>query len=309
VTLEWIATRRTGSGSSDVLYRQGLWQPSTAEFEKGSLMTEEEASVAAEESWQLQMFRRSLKKQEKIRTLLSLLPSADSKKCLDVTNGDNTGSLNYFFRKNGGRWVSTDLERRNLPAMKDVLGKSVLQLGDDSFCFPDDSFDIVVSIDVLEHMNDERPFLRELYRVTKPGGTAIVTVPNGDRRLLANKMKNFIGMTPEKYGHVRAGYTVDELSDVVSQAGFRVRQGGGYSKFFMESLELIINSMYVLVMNKDEDESEQGVIAPTSQEALNTHGLSYKLYSMMFPVFWLISRLDRLLFWGGHYAVVVTATK
>jgi len=261
------------------------------------------------ESWQLQMFRRSLKKRAKMRTLIRMLPDVRGKRCLDITCGDNTGSLNYYFRAHGGWWVSADLEGRNLPVMMSLLRERVLHLDERHFCFPDDYFDVVVSIDCLEHLREEKPFLAELYRVTKPGGTALVTVPNGDSRLLANKLKNLIGMTPDKYGHVRPGYTYQELEDVVKAVGFQVVGRAGYSRFFMESLELMINAMYVLVMNKDKEEAPEGVIAPTSQEALKSHGVSYRLYGLMYPVLWLISRLDHLLFWGGHYAVAVRAIK
>ncbi|MDQ2830286.1 MAG: methyltransferase domain-containing protein [Chloroflexota bacterium] len=43
--------------------------------------------------------------------------------------------------------------------------------------FPTDSFDVIVCMHVLEHVPDDRQALRELYRVLKPGGWAIVQVP------------------------------------------------------------------------------------------------------------------------------------
>jgi SAM-dependent methyltransferase len=86
------------------------------------------------------------------------------------------------------------------------------------FVLPDDGFDCVVSIDVLEHLKRDQPFLSELKRVLKPGGKAVVTVPNGDDRLLANQIIWKLGMTPEVYGHTRAGYTVVELSDAIQRA-------------------------------------------------------------------------------------------
>jgi len=41
-----------------------------------------------------------------------------------------------------------------------------------------DQFDAVVSFQVIEHIEDDRTFLAELYRVLKPGGVMILTTPN-----------------------------------------------------------------------------------------------------------------------------------
>jgi SAM-dependent methyltransferase len=40
-----------------------------------------------------------------------------------------------------------------------------------------DQFDVVMATDVIEHLDDDRAALAEIYRVLKPGGTAIITVP------------------------------------------------------------------------------------------------------------------------------------
>ncbi|MCH7402436.1 class I SAM-dependent methyltransferase [Belliella kenyensis] len=40
------------------------------------------------------------------------------------------------------------------------------------------SFDTVVSFQVIEHIQDDRLFLEEIYRVLKPGGKAIISTPN-----------------------------------------------------------------------------------------------------------------------------------
>jgi ubiquinone/menaquinone biosynthesis C-methylase UbiE len=45
---------------------------------------------------------------------------------------------------------------------------------------PDGRFDLVVACDVLEHINDDRAAIRETWRVLRPRGTAILTVPQFD---------------------------------------------------------------------------------------------------------------------------------
>ncbi|MEA2150829.1 MAG: hypothetical protein QOD69_2659, partial [Solirubrobacteraceae bacterium] len=43
--------------------------------------------------------------------------------------------------------------------------------------FPDAAFDLVTCLDVVEHTPDDRRTLGELRRVTRPGGTLLLTVP------------------------------------------------------------------------------------------------------------------------------------
>lgn len=42
------------------------------------------------------------------------------------------------------------------------------------------SFDAIVSVEVIEHVDDDRAFVRNLATVVKPGGPVILTTPNGD---------------------------------------------------------------------------------------------------------------------------------
>jgi SAM-dependent methyltransferase len=259
--------------------------------------------------WQIKMFRRSIKKQQKLRALLDLLGNTHGKNCLLVTCGDNNGALNWYFREHGGTWTWADVSGENNDQIAKLLNEPVLALQDDDFHFPEGQFDCAVAIDVLEHLEQDKPFLEELKRVLKPGGKAVVTVPNGDNGLLANRIKWRLGMTPEVYGHTRAGYTVTELSDAIQRAGLRPNASGGYSRFFTEMVELVINYGYVRVLSKKRGGAQPGHIAPVSSGELKTHGLAYKLYTLIFPVAWAVSRLDGILPRRTDNAVIVAAVK
>ena len=54
----------------------------------------------------------------------------------------------------------------------EVLAGSVMDMP-----FDDATFDLAVSLDVIEHLEDDVGALHELRRVTKPGGALLVTVP------------------------------------------------------------------------------------------------------------------------------------
>jgi SAM-dependent methyltransferase len=45
---------------------------------------------------------------------------------------------------------------------------------------PDGSFDCVVAVEVLEHVEQDDAFVRQVHRVLRPGGVFLMTTPNGD---------------------------------------------------------------------------------------------------------------------------------
>ena len=233
-----------------------------------------------ERPWQLEQFHRSLKKQLKLEALLELLGDISGKSCLLITCGDNNGAMNWYFRKYGGNWSWGDLKDENIADISELLDERVYHVSENRFSFPENSFDYVVSIDVLEHLYDDQPFLRELRRVLRPNGRAVITVPNGDPTLLVNRFKWRLGMTPQVYGHTRAGYTVAELQDSVKQAELTPANSSGYSRFFTEMVELLINYGYVFVLSRKGRRTNKGQIAPTTSAELKTHGTAYRLYSL-----------------------------
>jgi len=77
-------------------------------------------------------------------------------------------------------------------------------LYDDMTCssLPDSSFDMVVAVEVLEHVQRDDLFIRQVSRVLRPGGVFLMTTPNGD------SVRN---TSPD---HVRH-YTKEQLTRVI----------------------------------------------------------------------------------------------
>ncbi len=69
--------------------------------------------------------------------------------------------------------------------------------------YADSSFDSLVSFQVIEHIEDDSLFLKEIYRVLRPGGIALLTTPNRLMSLSRNPW------------HVRE-YTSEELKALAS---------------------------------------------------------------------------------------------
>jgi ubiquinone/menaquinone biosynthesis C-methylase UbiE len=261
--------------------------------------------------WQIRMFHKTLKKKMRLKHLKKHIGDlSENDKCLLVTCGDNNGAMNYFLREIGGQWLWADLEQKSIKEMEELLGDQVQLVPSDNLPFDGDKFDCVISIDVLEHLQDPYPFTRELWRITKPGGKVVLTVPNGDETKLATRIKNAIGMTKEKYGHFREGYDIPELKKVLEDVHFKPTFESSFSKFFTEMLELSINFLYVQILaKKSKTKVEEGTIAPATKDQLKSVEKTYRLYTLIYPFFLLISKFDGLFFFTCGHAVMVSGKK
>jgi len=270
----------------------------------------------SERPWQLRLFDKTLKKKQKLALLRRLLgPPGPNDRLLLLTNGDNNGAMNYVLRENGGRWSWGECEASSIPEMQQLLGEPVVHCNPARLDFPDASFDAVIVIDVHEHLAETAPLNRELFRIVRPGGRAIVTTPNGDLKKLAVRIKDRVGMTKDAYGHVRVGYTIAELSQMLADAGFRPGASCSYSPVPTEMLELCINLAYVKFLSRRKNAAQPGEhgvgpIAPSSADQVRKVEKTLKLYGAIYPVCRAISSLDVLTqsFVTG-YAVAVVGQK
>ena len=265
----------------------------------------------AEVPWQLQMYRKSLKKRQKVELLMRLTGPTAAKRCLLISGHDNNGAMNHEFRAAGGSWSWGQVYSQGIAEMSEFLGDPVAHIDINRFPYADDSFDVVIVIDVHEHFPQLEGLNREIARVVAPGGMAIVTTPNGDTRLPVAALKRVVGMGPETYGHVVQGYRIRELQDMVTTVGLKPQGAGGYSRFFTEFAELIINFAYVKVLAKKKEHPPvmEGTIAPTSRKELEAVRKEYRMYSLIYPFMYLFSLLDKLVPGNGGYAVAVSARK
>ena len=255
------------------------------------------------------MFRKGLKKRQRLKCLKKLLGEIDpAERCLLLTCGDNNGAMNFFLRQIGGIWAFADLEDICLAEMKVLLGEPVVQVQEDRLPYADGTFDRIVCIDVHEHVDEPSIISREPTRILKPGGQLIITTPNGDEAKLAVRIKNAVGMSKEAYGHRRIGLTADEIRALMTRENIKPVQTLTFSRFFTELLELSINFAYVKILSKKSDvadDHEHPEIAPATSSQLQTVSKSYRIYSIIFPLYWLLSQLDALVFFTEGYCVMV----
>ncbi|MEW6558438.1 MAG: class I SAM-dependent methyltransferase [Elusimicrobiota bacterium] len=77
------------------------------------------------------------------------------------------------------------------------------------------AFDVIYSIDVLEHIVNDRTVFMSFYRALKRGGILLIHVPNINQK---RHFKQF--ETWEQNDHVRNGYEREELVNKLNKLGF-----------------------------------------------------------------------------------------
>ena len=163
----------------------------------------------------------------KAKWLMECLPAALNPLVLDYGVGE--GKHLHLVRKirPGARLVGVDVREPHTP--KDFEFGKIDSTG--RVPFADDTFDLVLSFDVLEHAEDVKGSLDEIRRVLRPGGSFVGFVPaeggvgpHGFFRLL----NSAIYRDTKDHGHA---YTRRELSDELSSR-FRI-VGLAYSYHFI----------------------------------------------------------------------------
>ena len=260
------------------------------------------------EPWQLQLVKRSLKKKEKLRLLEKHLDIKPRDIVLDL--GCAQGILSYFLRKKGGFWVSADLDFVNCKTSLDLLNNHVLQLGTDGLPFKDESFDKVVSLDYLEHLDNDLGCLKEINRILKKDGELLLATPRTGRVFILHKLRSLLGMKLEFYGHKREGYSLKDLNKKLDSAGFSPLEYKSFSRFFSEFLELLLNFFYIkLYRPKDPIGLRDGHIRPTTSDEFSSRKKAFRLYTYIYPFIWFITRLDYIFFFQRGYGLMIWAKK
>jgi ubiquinone/menaquinone biosynthesis C-methylase UbiE len=105
---------------------------------------------------------------------------------LDV--GCGNGAQTVLFAKHFDRWMGIDVETDRLEEFRRELKRGDYEAAKKQYeikeypghpiPLEDNSVDVLTCIEVIEHTVSDTQTIGELFRVLKPGGTAIITVPN-----------------------------------------------------------------------------------------------------------------------------------
>ncbi|MFA6006390.1 MAG: class I SAM-dependent methyltransferase [Candidatus Paceibacterota bacterium] len=109
--------------------------------------------------------------------------------------------------------------------------------------FSDNTFDVVLALDVLEHIDDVHQALQELLRVTKQGGTVIIFVPAFE----------FLWSVTDVLSEHKRRYTKNKLLKDLRDAGFDIVRTSYFNFFLFPPIFLVrmISRLPVFAMKNE----------------------------------------------------------
>lgn len=101
---------------------------------------------------------------------------------------------------------------------------------------PDETYDYIFTLNVLEHIGDDQAALQDLFRKLKPGGRLLIYVPAF--QLIFSSMDRAVG-------HFRR-YKLGGLSEQVISAGFVIKEAR-----YVDSIGFIVSLVFRFIGSKD----------------------------------------------------------
>lgn len=296
-----VADGRAVSASDSVLAQLIPARDGQSPFE-GLFLRAMSAPRTEEQRLLLRLFDKSVLKKAKYAAICRYLPDLEGRDCLDI--GADNGVISLLLREKGGRWRSADLDPDVVESIRRVVGEEVYLFDGGRTPFEDDTFDLVVIIDFLEHIRDDEEFIRELARIMKDDAVLIVNVPHDKPHSPIRRIRLWLGLTDEKHGHVRPGYDLEGLRRLLRN-GFSVVDHHTYSRFFVELFDVAISLYFERA--KGGDSSSKGNVV--TGDDLRKRAGQFKLFSVIYPFVAALQWLDRLLFFSSGYSLIVEARR
>jgi SAM-dependent methyltransferase len=121
----------------------------------------------------------------------------------------------------------------------------------DHLPFADQQYNLIVMLDVLEHLDDDRLALERLYPMLKPGGTLLITVP----------AFSFLWSYHDQLNQHKRRYRADDLNQVVSQAGYEVTNLS-YFNFFLFPIASLVRLFSKILPPKPNPQGSRDLTLP-----------------------------------------------
>ena len=251
--------------------------------------------MTSRREWAVALFNKSVLKQRKLAEVAALLGPTEGCRALDL--GSDNGVVSLLLRERGGSWASGDLTDEAVASIRGLVETDVHKVAGDHLPFADAAFDVVAVVDMLEHVTEETAFVRELARVTKPGGRLVVNTPHLKRTWLRRSAPR-PGPDRREARPPAARLHQGAAATSSSRPAFALESHHTYSRFFSEAVDTAINWA---VERTGKRGSAKGMVVTGADVAKNQK--LFRLYSLVYPLVWAITRLDALVPASGYMLI------
>ena len=161
-------------------------------------------------------------KDKKLKELFDKI-GVPGKKCLDI--GPGTGRwLQYLSMSEAAYLAAADISGEALKRCEDICNRTEkLDIESDSLPWDENYFDLVVSLEVLEHLRDYENYFKEIIRVSRKGAYVVISLPNIVS--LISRIRMLAGLLPVAIAsddtHV-GFYRKKDLSRILAKYGQKV---------------------------------------------------------------------------------------
>jgi ubiquinone/menaquinone biosynthesis C-methylase UbiE len=97
--------------------------------------------------------------------------------------GAGTGEMSHFLVEHGCHVTATDISSKMVEQIKHKLSIEAVVADAEHLPFPDASFDTVVGAEMIYYLDHPEVFIREAYRVLRPGGRILLSSANDTMRI------------------------------------------------------------------------------------------------------------------------------
>lgn len=175
--------------------------------------------------------------------------------------GCSIGVLTKEIAEKSKKVVAFDINKRAVKVAKEISPKNCFCVIGDATALPfkNNSFNQIVSSEVVEHIMDYKKYIQEAFRVSKKGGNFMLTTPNRSVNfpsigyIPAPSISWFLGKLTRNplflypYGHYFGGFSAGKLRNSIQSVGFKAEQTD-YRGFLLG--KIIDDILYIISIKK-----------------------------------------------------------